>query len=958
MRPGLPERQLLLSVDGTTVTVTYEDDDPSIYRVKSGENITLSNIEDLADKSWIIVAENGILTVDEDYDLTKIAGAGTIVIDADVTLSDSKSTYATGKLTINEGKTLTIGTNQNHTNSIESFTSIDLAGMIYHKNSKATLNNVTVPAGKTGKIFAYDMGADADGFKLAGTTTLSGNLTVCSKYNFQMKVDELAGSGTWLICGTTDGDFDDTKTSSSEAAVINIASASTFTGAVNVNNTQATTTVSGNLVGCTIRKTNGTLNYAGTSLNGTTMDGVNLTGDSRVDVAGTLNLANISNNHTGGSNGYVFAQQTEVSNVVMNFTGTSDLTNGGSNAYNKIGLSSGSIVNVNSGSLKLGGYFNGSSSNGSLYVASGATFETTGSSNTNNNIIFPSSTIAGTAKLIGTWQGTSAITLNDGAIFEVAKTVAGKVTVADGASVTVKVTSTSGLTTSGSATYSDGENGIKTQGYKIATDASSNVTAVEIGDDTYDVSGGVFYAEDGLYHVRSEVSTSDKDLSGYDILVENNATLTVDENLTMASGKKITAEAGGSIDINEGFTLDATAQAANRAEHRALITAASGDGTLKLNSEYELIVGAETYSSPLEINANVVYVSGDISLIGGERVNDKLIVNAGKSLTVNGDLKVLRSTLTANGTVVANTIKIGHQENGAYTGVLNISDGATVKTGQIYFQNKGGGSALNMTGGTLEFTDEDKSPFGTRVNDVTYSISITGGTLKTSVLPTTKDGDNYVIAQNGTFSVSGAPLQVGEKNYGIVVESNKMLVKAYNLTVGSTGYATLCLPYKTIIPSGIYAYKAQVNDNIVSLTKINQEEGLILPQETGVVINSEQGTYEFIAGYGDAISVSDNSLVGVITDTDLPEGAYILAKSGDNAVFKLATGTLKANKAYLTTGTGARQQLSITWADDNPTGIESIFKTTNAQNGKFLNNGHIIIVKDGIMYNVAGQIMK
>ena len=213
----------------------------------------LTGISGYESLTSIVVTEGSTLTVDvENFDLTKISGAGNIVLAASTSLTDNKSTAVTGKLTINAGKTLTIGSGDTQTNSVASFTSIDLLGTIYHKNSAATLNNVTVPADATGIIYSYDMGKTTDGFRLAGTTAVNGTLYVCNKWNFQMKVDQLTGSGTWTICGTTGSDFNASGTSSSEAATINVADSPSFTGTVNMNSTNATTNVNGTLQANTI----------------------------------------------------------------------------------------------------------------------------------------------------------------------------------------------------------------------------------------------------------------------------------------------------------------------------------------------------------------------------------------------------------------------------------------------------------------------------------------------------------------------------------------------------------------------------------------------------------------------------------------------------------------------------------------------------------------------------------
>lgn len=350
------------------------------------------------------VASGGTLTADAAFDMDAIEGAGDVIVAADQTIVGSVSTFATGKLTINEGKTLTIGSGQGETNSIESFSSIELAGMIKHQNSKATLNNVTVPTGKTGKIFAYDMGSEGDGFKLAGTTTLVGNLTVCNKWNFQMKIDELAGSGTWLICGTDDDAFNAEETASKEKAIINVAKATSFTGTINLNNVPtdkhpgtnfSQVTVQGDLAGCTLKKTTGDyFYYSGTKLNGTTLDGVILAGSSLINTSNTVNIKNLAgNNLNNTSKNYAF-----VGSGTINFWGTCDLTkksDGTACNSANIGYGGSDYVVFKENSTVTAGIVHNSSaleSNAPVTVESGATLTVNGSEHNDNKTLLISST--------------------------------------------------------------------------------------------------------------------------------------------------------------------------------------------------------------------------------------------------------------------------------------------------------------------------------------------------------------------------------------------------------------------------------------------------------------------------------------------------------------------------------------------------------------------------------------
>ena len=371
------------------------------------------------------------------FDLTRITGAEDVIIDADVTISGNKSTVATGKLTINEGKTLTIGTGDTQTNSIASFTSIDLVGTIKHNNKKATLNNVTVPTGKTGKIFAFDMGEDADGFKLAGTTTLDGNLTVCSKWNFQMKVDELAGSGTWLICGTTGSDFNASGTSSNQDAVINIGSSPDFTGTIHGNNSNASVNVKGTLANCTFKANHGTPALA----DGAVLDGVILDGSKRINTTGNVTIRDLAGNNLNDTNSnYAF-----VGSGTLNFYGTCDLTkksDGTDCNSSKLGYGKTDYINIKDGAnVTTAGIYNTQSSDNNAYITveSGATLTATGvmrSISATNNGTMSGTTLYGPITL---GEG-STTTLSDATPFHDNSTTACTITVNGDATLNLTAT--------------------------------------------------------------------------------------------------------------------------------------------------------------------------------------------------------------------------------------------------------------------------------------------------------------------------------------------------------------------------------------------------------------------------------------------------------------------------------------------------------------------------------------
>ena len=278
--------------------------------------------------------------------LTKISGAGNIVLAANNnSLVSEKSTVNIGKLTVNENVTLTVGNGCNYTASIASFTSVDLKGTIYIKNSKTTINTLTIPEGSTGTINLWDTkNKTEETFKLAGTTTLNGKLTFLNTWKGQATIEKVVGVADVDIIGWQAG-----STASNDCIIYTIADATEYTGSVTLNNPNNTVNVSGNLIASSWTKTQGTINYTGSNLNGTTLDGVIIEGTTRITTSNTVTIKNLAgNNLSNTSNNYAF-----VGSGTLNFYGTCDLTkrSDGTTAStcSKIGYPSDSYIIIKTG---------------------------------------------------------------------------------------------------------------------------------------------------------------------------------------------------------------------------------------------------------------------------------------------------------------------------------------------------------------------------------------------------------------------------------------------------------------------------------------------------------------------------------------------------------------------------------------------------------------------------------
>lgn len=138
-----------------------------------------------------------------------------------------------------------------------------------------------------------------------------------------------------------------------------------------------------------------------------------------------------------------------------------------------------------------------------------------------------------------------------------------------------------------------------------------------------------------------------------------------------------------------------------------------------------------------------------------------------------------------------------------------------------------------------------------------------------------------------------------------------IMVNYISVQVGDTGYSTLFLDSKVIIPTGVEAYYVTATGNMAYLHKLQG----VIPANTGVVIKAAQGEYPLTKSNTDAESPSGNQLVGFIQDTQITGNTelayyalnYEVIEGSKQVGFFIPQGaetphstfTAKANKAYL-----------------------------------------------------------
>lgn len=199
-----------------------------------------------------------------------------------------------------------------------------------------------------------------------------------------------------------------------------------------------------------------------------------------------------------------------------------------------------------------------------------------------------------------------------------------------------------------------------------------------------------------------------------------------------------------------------------------------------------------------------------------------------------------------------------------------------------------------------------------------------------------------------------------------------------SVTIGSIGVGTFAFNSDVQIPEGVEAYVATERGDKIGLTKL---KGETIPARMGVVLRKTESkndfTFEAVHGLGigmiavntdgttTEVNNQDNLLVGTLAETELVVGDYILAKKKgvekDEVVFGRISeaSSIVANKAYLPAEAVSQTRgfYTLMWGDDVETGIEEI-QSAVQKDGIFVEGQQVVIVKNGLKYNVKGQRVK
>ncbi len=163
---------------------------------------------------------------------------------------------------------------------------------------------------------------------------------------------------------------------------------------------------------------------------------------------------------------------------------------------------------------------------------------------------------------------------------------------------------------------------------------------------------------------------------------------------------------------------------------------------------------------------------------------------------------------------------------------------------------------------------------------------------------------------------------------------------------------------------GTKAFVAKIEGTDMTMIEI-ASGAQVIPANTAVILQSPTGSFSLTPSDGSAVTFDPavNQLQGVDEDAVAPTNCYVLSgKSADNTVqgvgFYEYHGTLAAHKAYLIySGSGAPKRMRFIFNNEQQaTGIDNAAEALKSE--KRIENGQLIIIKNGVRYNAQGQVVK
>ena len=343
-------------------------------------------------------------------------------------------------------------------------------------------------------------------------------------------------------------------------------------------------------------------------------------------------------------------------------------------------------------------------------------------------------------------------------------------------------------------------------------------------------------------------------------------------------------------------------------------------------------------------------------------------------------------------TAYMKVVAMDSESNIISSSLITVTQGACLYATLPFAFDGGRADVENTPGLTQDGLDSDygsspKLKFNTtgdylvlRLNEaagvLTFDVkgnSFAGGTFSVQV---SNDGSEYSnldaittlasTTANMAYSLAAGVRYIKwiytEKSAGNVALGNIKVRKPAeaSITRGTNGWSTYAIDY-TCTLSGAEVYKAAYNEqqNAVVLTEV---ENAVVPANAGIILKGTEGATVTITPSNAAASdFAGNELVGVLTPTLAQANWYVLATNLDgDGLTKFhncyAGIEIPANKAYMVIGEATAPSIRIIEAGNEATDIQNVEGAEKAV--KFMENGQLYILKNGVVYDAMGKTVR
>jgi hypothetical protein len=186
-----------------------------------------------------------------------------------------------------------------------------------------------------------------------------------------------------------------------------------------------------------------------------------------------------------------------------------------------------------------------------------------------------------------------------------------------------------------------------------------------------------------------------------------------------------------------------------------------------------------------------------------------------------------------------------------------------------------------------------------------------------------------------------------------VKNTDEFTLVSATLTLGTNGYSTFAADFNFTV-SGAQAYKAKYQNGVIVLTEVNT-----VAAGEGIILKGTEGATVSIVPAEVADDFADNELVGVLEPVYAEGSYYVLATLDNDGITKFhpCPGVeIPANKAFIIIDDVNNAPVRIVFAENGATNIEQLDGSEKAV--KFFENGNLFFLRNGVVYDATGRVVR